>query len=273
MIRRADTTALLDLGSSRGAAPWPPPSRANVLALLPAHNEQATVKAVLEGVLRHVERALVVDDGSEDATGEEAARLPRVEVLRIPRSGKGGALRAGFGRALERGYAWVLTLDSDGQHDPGEIPRFLGAAREGAPPLVVGSRRGDLADMPWLRRATNLLMSWLVSRLARQEIPDSQNGFRLISTQVLREVPLTTSHFETESELLLGASRRGFRVGSVPVRTIYRAGGRSHIRKVPDTWRFLRLCVRRPWLSANGGALGCRASFDPERIEPGEPPP
>jgi glycosyltransferase involved in cell wall biosynthesis len=261
MIQRAEPTA----------GEHPAPSRANVLALLPAHNEQATIRSVLEGVLRHVDRALVVDDGSDDATSGEAAAVPGVEVLRIPRTGKGGALRAGFRRAVEARFAWVVTLDSDGQHDPDEIPRFLDAAGDGSPPLVVGSRRGDLLTMPWLRRATNVFMSWLVSRFAAQPIPDSQNGFRLISTQVLRTVQLTTCHFETESELLVAAARRGFRIGCVPVRTIYRRGGTSHIRKVPDTWRFLRLCASRPWsepedAAAFGGAnppLACRASSVP----------
>jgi glycosyltransferase involved in cell wall biosynthesis len=241
MIRRADALAVLP------PARCPPPTRGNVLALLPAHNEQATVREVLEGVLHHVDQALVVDDGSDDRTSEEAARVGRTDVLRIPRTGKGGALRAGFKRAVENGYDWVLTLDSDGQHDPGEIPAFLAAAHVESVPMVVGSRCGDLAEMPWLRRATNLFMSWWLSRLARQAIPDSQNGYRLIATAVLREIPLTTCHFETESELLVAAARRGYRIGSVPIRTIYRKGGVSHIRKVPDTWRFLWLCARRPW--------------------------
>jgi glycosyltransferase involved in cell wall biosynthesis len=246
MIRRSSLAVPLPPVADDADLPVPPaaPTRGNVLAVLPAHNEAATIRTVVERVLRHVDRALVVDDGSDDETGREAARVPGVEVLRIPRTGKGGALRAGFLQALEHGYAWVLTLDSDGQHDPDEIPRFLGAAAAGDPALVVGSRRGDLASMPWLRRQTNLFMSWVVSRFASQSIPDSQNGFRLIATRVLREIPLTTTHFETESELLVGASRRGFRIGSVPVSTIYRVGGHSHIRKVPDTWRFLKLCAR-----------------------------
>jgi glycosyltransferase involved in cell wall biosynthesis len=231
------------------------PTHANVLALLPAHNEAATIREVLDGVLCHVDRALVVDDGSDDATAAAAASVPRVEVLRIARTGKGGALRAGFARAIELGYAWVLTLDSDGQHDPAEIPSFLDVVRGGDVPIVVGSRRGDLATMPWLRRTTNRFMSWLLSRFARQRIPDTQNGFRLIATDVLRQVELTTCHFETESELIVAAARRGFRIGSVPVRTIYRKDGHSHIRKVPDTWRFLKLCMSKPWTRAPRGTV------------------
>jgi glycosyltransferase involved in cell wall biosynthesis len=272
MIRRAEMPAVAerDARARNGEAAWPAPARENVLALLPAHNEQATVKSVLERVLLHVDRALVVDDGSDDATGREAASLRGVEVLRIPRTGKGGALRAGFLRAVEGGYDWVLTLDSDGQHDPDEIPTFLGAVQRGDPAMVVGSRRGDLVSMPWLRRVTNVFMSWLVSRFASQRIPDSQNGYRLIATRVLREVTLTTSHFETESELLVAASRRGFRIGSVPVRTIYRTGGHSHIRKVPDTWRFLKLCAS---LSREGSPLACPASPGPRTSLFGDPSP
>lgn len=250
MIQRADNPFA---SQAPAATPLPPmPTRANVLALLPAHNEQATIREVAEAVLRHVDRALVIDDGSDDRTSEEAVRVARTEVLRIPRTGKGGALRAGFAHAVAAGFDWVLTIDTDGQHDPDEIPAFLAAANAGGVPMVVGSRRQDLADMPLLRRATNVFMSWWLSRLAHQAIPDSQNGYRLIATTVLREIPLTTCHFETESELLVAAARRGVPIGSVPVRTIYRKGGTSHIRKVPDTWRFLRLCVRRPWTSGRG---------------------
>ena len=223
------------------------PDRANVLALLPAHNEQAAIVEVLAGVLRHVDKALVVDDGSDDATAQLASGVAGVEVVTLARSGKGGALRAGFRRAEEAGFAWVLTLDSDGQHDPDEIPSLLAEAVSGRFQMVVGSRREDLTGMPWLRKATNVFMSWLVSRFAGQPIPDSQSGYRLIATALLREVPLTTSNFETESELLVGASRRGYAIGSVPVRTIYRQGGQSHIRKGVDTWRFIKLCLRKPW--------------------------
>jgi len=242
----------IDVDDPFRACRCPAPTRGNVLALLPAHNERATVREVLEGVLRHVDHALVVDDGSDDDTAALAGQVAGAGVLRIPRTGKGGALRAGFAHAVASGFDWVMTIDSDGQHDPDEVPAFLEVARAEGVPFVVGSRCADLALMPWLRRATNLAMSWWLSRLARQEIPDTQNGFRLIATGVLREIPLTTCHFETESELLVAAARRGFRIGSVPIRTIYRKGGASHIRKVPDTWRFLRLCARRPWSAPDG---------------------
>ena len=273
MIRRAAPFADTAAPARDPGAGWPAPCRANVLALLPARDESANLGQVLAGVLRQVEQVLVVDDGSGDDTARIAASVPGVAVVRIPQSGKGAALRVGFRHAVDEGFDWVLTLDSDGQHDPDEIPRFFEAARHGAPPVIVGSRRGALEGMPLLRRATNVFMSWLVSRYARQRIPDSQNGFRLISTRLLREVPLTTSNFETESELLVNAGRRGFEIGSVPVSTIYRKGGKSHIRKVPDTLRFLRLCARKPWLSESGPALRSPASIEPEKSTLGEPQP
>lgn len=218
--------------------------RASVLAIVPANNEAENIEAVVRAVRKHLDHVLVVDDGSEDETAHIASRIPNVEVLRIPWGGKGGALREGFSAALQRRYSWVLTIDADGQHDPAEIPRFLAAAQAGEADLLVGSRRSDLSRMPRVRRITNLSMSWLISRLARQPIPDSQNGFRMIRADVLRSIPLTTHHFELETEVLFESARAGFRISSVEVTTIYRINGRSHIRKVPDTWRFACLAAR-----------------------------
>jgi hypothetical protein len=136
----------------------------------------------------------------------------------------------------------VLALDADGQHDPTAAPRLL-AALEGAD-VIVGSRDSDRGDMPWLRRATNSVTTWVVSRLAGQRIPDSQSGYRAIRSSVIRAVRPKSRRFDYESEFLIGAARAGFRIGQVPVPTIYNAPG-SHIHPVRDTLRFIRLVVRQ----------------------------
>src|SRR5207247_10007276 len=118
------------------------------------------------------------------------------------------------------GYDGVVTLDADGQHDPAEIPELVAKARETGADIVIGSRMRDVRGMPWLRVAVNRIMSWLISLLAGRRIEDSQSGYRLHRARVLRAVRLVTDRYETETEILIKAGRRGFRCSFCPVRTI-----------------------------------------------------
>lgn len=212
------------------------------LVLIPAYQAAATLPGLL-AALRTAAPGLpvwVVDDGSRDATAE-AARAGGAHVIVHPTNlGKGAALRTGFRAALDGGFRGVLTMDADGQHPPGPIPRFLRAA-EGAD-LVLGNRMGQAARMPWLRRQTNRALSRWISALARRPLADSQCGYRWISRAVLEAVPLSGRRYEMESEILIRAARAGFRIAEVPVPAVY-AGEASHIRKAPDTLRFLRLAA------------------------------
>src|SRR3989442_4786530 len=101
-------------------------ARSGVLVLVPAHDEAPRIRRVVSAAARHGP-VLVVDDGSSDRTGAEAAAAGASVIRQRPNQGKGAALRAGFAAALEQGYEAVITLDGDGQHDPAEIPAFLGA--------------------------------------------------------------------------------------------------------------------------------------------------
>lgn len=213
-------------------------------AVIPAKDAAATVGRVVAGLRRTVPgiQVIVVDDGSSDRTGE-AARAAGAVVLRHERNrGKGAALQSGFDEALRRGAEAVLAMDADGQHDPAAAPRLL-AALDGAD-LVIGSREGDRTGMPWLRKATNDVTTWWVSRLAGQRIEDSQSGYRAVRPAVLRAVRPPSRRFEYESDLLIGAARAGFRIVPVPVPTLYNAPG-SHIDPFTDTLRFIRLVLRR----------------------------
>ena len=222
--------------------------------LIPAYGAAASIGKVLEGVRVAVPSlpVLVVDDGSRDATAE-AARAAGAEVLSHPANrGKGAALRTGFEAALARGASGVLTLDADGQHPPGLLPRFLEASASAD--LVLGCRMDDAASMPWLRLQANRLASRLVSARAGTRIRDSQCGYRWISAEVLRRVDLRTERYETESELLILAARAGFRIVEIPVPAVY-AGERSGIRKIPDSIRFLRMLSSLP-LQSSGPRRG-----------------
>lgn len=215
--------------------------------LIPAFNEEEGLPPLLRSLTSiPKEDILVVDDGSEDKTSE-VARAEGVSVVKHAANlGKGAAQQSGFVHFLQRGYESIITMDGDGQHDPLEIPLFLKKAREGAD-VVVGTRRLNLAEMPLVRYLTNRATSFVVSVLARTRIKDSQSGFRLIRAEVLREVSLTTVKYDAESEILIKAGRRGFRIESLPIKTIYR-GERSSINPVLDTLRFIRLAVRGLWI-------------------------
>lgn len=215
----------------------------NSMILIPALDLEGTIGPV---ILRCRESApdwdiLVVDDGSTDGTVREASAIPGVRVISHESNrGKGAALRTGFQCAVEEGREMVLTLDGDGQHPPEWIPRFRERMEQSGADVVVGSRRGDHSTMPRMRRLSNRLSSWMASRAAGQVLPDSQSGFRLIRSDVLRSVRLTTNHYETETELLIGAVRKGFRIESVPIPTRY-GNEKSHINVWKDTGRFIRL--------------------------------
>jgi len=185
-------------------------------------------------------RILVVDDGSTDDTAAVATSLGVDLRVHTPNRGKGAALATGFAWALEAGLDWVFTMDADGQHRPEEMQGFLDATARDHLDVVVGNRMDARQDMPWLREQTNLFTSWVVSRLAGVSIRDSQNGFRLFRTACLHGLALRTTRYDTESEVLVRLARRGYRIGSAPVTTVY-GDEKSSINPFIDTGRFFRL--------------------------------
>jgi len=213
------------------------------MAVIPAKDAASTVGSVvrgLEAVLPGLE-VIVVDDGSSDATAEAAAAAGARIVRHEVNQGKGAALQSGFDAAVASGADAVLALDADGQHDPRSAPGLLAALDRAD--VVVGSRNADRTGMPWLRKATNDVTSWWVSRLAGQRIEDSQSGYRAIAAPVLRAVRPASRRFEYESEFLVAAARAGFKIGAAPIPTLYNAPG-SHIHPVRDTIRFVRFVLR-----------------------------
>ncbi len=216
--------------------------KSNVCVLVPAFNEAKRIAGVTTKIKAQGFSVLVVDDGSQDATAEVAeaagARVVRADKNR----GKGASLRRGFEWVVAQGFSAVITMDGDGQHDPKELQRFLNALNQGRAAVIVGNRMTDTKNMPFVRKMTNRIMSWMVSTVAGQRVPDSQCGYRAIKKEVLEKMRLYTSHYEIESEILLEAARCGFAIESVPVGSVYGNEG-SHIRPLRDTLRFFRFLL------------------------------
>ena len=216
-----------------------------ICILIPAYNAQETLGSVLRKVEPLKIDIIVVDDGSSDETKRISSEM-RVHLLSHPVNlGKGAALRTGFQYILQKDYEVVITLDADGQHNPSEIPFLLRIFQNVKPDILIASRAAEFGKMTFLRRFWNRLGVKAVARLCHSDITDSQSGFRLIRTNLLKEVNLSTSGFETELELLIKACKKGFSVLSVPINTQKVDGMSStHFRPVVDTWRVCKLFLR-----------------------------
>ncbi len=213
----------------------------NVVALIPAYNESATIAGVILKTKAHLP-VLVVDDGSDDGTAISARRSGANVVEHEANQGKGAALRTGLRWAVAEGYEAVVTLDADGQHDPLEIPHFLAAFRHQGADLVIGRRR--FREMPPLRRVSNWVGRHTFSWIMGQSIPDNQSGYRLISRPLIETLLLSHEQgFEFEVEMITICVEQNFRLAWVPIRTIY-GDETSHINPLRHTLNFLRLLWR-----------------------------
>jgi len=214
-----------------------------IAVLIPAHNEERTIMELVSELKKRFDTIIVVDDGSSDRTGS-LAEENGATVLRHPVcKGKGEALKTGFHYILENlgGISAVLTMDGDGQHRVKDVENFLNAYhRQKGVSIWVGKRKIRGTEMPFIRRLTNVSMSIIISFLSGQWIPDTQNGFRLIKRDVIKNVRLITSHFETESEMLIKSGWHRYRIASVSISTVY-SREKSKIRPVTDTLRFFRM--------------------------------
>jgi len=217
-------------------------NRTTVAAIIPAYLEEKHIADVVQRTLRELDHVLVVDDGSADATAANARAAGAELLVHEGNLGKGEAIKSGLRFWLERGFEHVVILDGDGQHLPEEIDRFIAATGTGAQ-LLVGTRMSDLRKMPFVRRLVNRYMSNKISRLCGQEIPDSQCGFRMLHAAVIPHLLEGTERFEYETEMLIKVSRKGFRIGAVPVSTVY-SDEVSSIHPVRDTIRFFKLMRR-----------------------------
>ena len=209
-----------------------------ILALIPAYNEASHIRDVVTGARTHLP-VLVVNDGSTDDTATRAEEAGATLLDQIPNQGKGAALRAGFRWTLDAGYEAVITLDADGQHDPAEIPKFLGAYADDQADLIIGAR--EFEDMPPIRRLANTVGRWSFSWAIGQPILDNQSGYRLISRRLTEAILISgEAGFEFEVEMIVICVQRGFTLDWVPIRTIYADEG-SHIRPWHHTVNFIRM--------------------------------
>lgn len=208
-------------------------------AVIPCLNEAATIGRLVREIRNHLPTIIVIDDGSTDETVRHAEAAGAFVIRHAEPQGKGSSMMDGWEVAREQGIQWALCMDGDGQHAVSDIPAFLTCAERTGASMVVGNRMANPAGMPWLRQQVNRWMSRRLSRLSGQDLPDTQNGFRLVDLRCWDPQSTTAAHFEIESEVLIAFLLAGYRVEFIPVEVIYDSE-RSKIHPWRDTVRWFR---------------------------------
>ncbi len=216
-----------------------------VLVIIPALNAERSIGAVVRDCKAVVRDVLVVDDGSADRTAE-VAREAEAQVVSHPvNRGKGAALKTGFAYALEHGFDAVVTLDADGQHLASEIPKFFAAREETGADLIIGGRAHLFGQMLPRRRFANRFSARCIAFASHTDVTDSQSGFRLYSAQLLRAIRLRSDGFDMESEVIVQAGQRRFKILSIPIDLGFVDGqSTSHYKPLMDTIRIAWTVIR-----------------------------
>jgi len=218
--------------------------RSQTAAVIPAYQDEKHIRDIVRRTREQLDHVLVIDDGSTDQTAQRAREAGAEVIVHNQNRGKGEALKTGLGHWVSQEIAWVILLDSDGQHLPEEIDRFLAAAVAATrPSFFIGNRMDNLAAMPFIRRVVNRYMSERISRVCGQKIPDTQCGYRMLDRQLIPEMLGGGHRFDYETEVLIIASRKGYRIESVPISTVY-TDQVSKIHPMRDAIRFFKMMWR-----------------------------
>ncbi len=196
------------------------------IAVIPCLNEENFIHDVVVKTIKHVDKVIVVDDGSKDATARVAQEAGAEVVSHPRRQGAGAATRTGFETALNYGADIVVTLDGDGQHNPDEINRLLAPIIEGQADLVIGSRFLDPdTNMPHYRKLGIDAITWLYNWGSPVRVSDSQSCFRAHTRKLLEAVRISRRDFSFSIEVLVKSRRLGFAIAEVPISCLYHANG------------------------------------------------
>jgi glycosyltransferase involved in cell wall biosynthesis len=217
-------------------------SNNRLIAVLPAYNEENAIAKVLIKTERHVDKIVVVDDGSNDLTPEIAKRLGATVLSHGSNRGKGAALRTGIEYAKgQLEFDVLITLDSDSQHNPDEIELVAKPILQGNADVVIGVRPMESGVMPRERIIGNKILDGVTNAASRGngKLHDTQSGFRAYSFAALKKIDFSQSNMAVESQTLVDAVSSGLRIEEVPISTTYdgivaKRSRASHFSQVLD---------------------------------------
>ncbi len=210
-----------------------------ICVLVPTYNNHKTLRRVLDGVLDYTENIIVINDGSTDSTLEILESYSKILTINLPENkGKGNALKTGFRKAKENGFDFAITIDSDGQHYPNDIPVFVDALlAEKQDVLLIGNRNMSQDGIPKKSSFGNRFSNFWFWFETGIKLEDTQSGYRLYP---LHKIPKKyyTPKFEFEIEIIVRTAWRHIPVKNVPVKVLYDPAERvSHFRPFKDFTR------------------------------------
>jgi glycosyltransferase involved in cell wall biosynthesis len=214
-------------------------SEKKICVLIPTYNNEKTLKRVIDGVLDYTANIIVVNDGSTDSTLTILNGYPQITVINLPENkGKGNGLKIGFRKAKELGYNYAITIDSDGQHYPDDIPVFVEALiEEKEDILLIGNRNMSQDGIPKKSSFGNRFSNFWFWFETGIKLEDTQSGYRLYP---LHKIPKKyfTPKFEFEIEIIVRTAWRHIPIKNVPIKVLYDPAERvSHFRPFKDFTR------------------------------------
>ncbi|MCB1827748.1 MAG: glycosyltransferase family 2 protein [Coxiellaceae bacterium] len=211
--------------------------------LIPAFNEEATIRDVVENSLRFCKNIIVVDDGSLDRTVEKIQDLPITILRNSINRGKDASLLRGMAHIQKLQLDAVITMDADKQHNPNDLPRFVAAQQHYPHNIIIGARRINTKNAPRLKLLASKTADFFISWAAGKKILDTQSGFRLYPNSYIPRILRKSSrnnHFVFESQILIDATRKAYTPVSLAIESIYPDDARkSYYRPMMDTSRII----------------------------------
>lgn len=199
----------------------------NLTVILPAYNEEVSIGSIVLLTKLYADSVIVVDDGSSDRTAEIARKAGAEVIIHEINQGKGGALKTGFTAAANLGADIIVTMDSDGQHNPADIPKLVDPIIKGEADIANGSRylNGHSTDTPIYRRLGQTILDRFTSLNSGLKITDSQSGFRAFSVSTVGVFRFNARGMAIESEMLADAGKAGLRTKEVEIGVRYDVDG------------------------------------------------
>jgi glycosyltransferase involved in cell wall biosynthesis len=211
----------------------------NIAAVIPFFNENKTIYQIVINTLKYVDCVIAVDDGSTDDSSSKIIENRDIILIKIKvNRGKGFALREGLNEGVKKGYTQIITIDADLQHNPDEIPLLINELNNFD--IVIGNRLNNLVNMPLQRIMSNKITSFFLSLKTGKKIIDSQCGFRAYKAEVIKNCKTVKNGYEAESEILIKASRKDYKIGFTDISTIY-GNEESKINPFKTTFNFVKV--------------------------------